>query len=71
MADATLRDQLLMQSTTAAAELARMGDRLGAELQRSHDELDSAKTDSASLSSLLSELAAQVGRGTAKNGSRS
>jgi hypothetical protein len=61
MADAGLRDQLLMQSKAAATELAKLGERLGAELQRSHHELKTTKTDSASLSSLLSELAARVG----------
>jgi hypothetical protein len=61
MADAGLRDQLLMQSKAAATELARLGERLGAELQRSHHELKSTKTDSAALSGLLSELAARVG----------
>jgi hypothetical protein len=75
MADAGLRDQLLMQSKAAASELAKLGERLGAELQRSHHELKSTKTDSASLSSLLSELAARVGGAPApasgKNGPRS
>jgi hypothetical protein len=75
MADAGLRDQLLMQSKAAATELAKLGERLGAELQRSHHELKSTKTDSASLSSLLSELAARVGGAPApapgKNGPRS
>jgi DNA repair exonuclease SbcCD ATPase subunit len=72
MADAGLRDQLLMQSTAAASELAKLGERLGAELQRSHQELKSSKTDSATLSSLLSELAARVGGSQAgKNGHRS
>jgi DNA repair exonuclease SbcCD ATPase subunit len=60
MADAGLRDQLLMQSKVAATDLAKLGERLGAELQRSHHELKTTKTDSASLSSLLSELAARV-----------
>ncbi len=73
MADAGLRDQLLMQSAAAASELSKLGDRLGAELQRSHHELDSTKTDSATLSTLLSELAARVGAPHApgKNGQRS
>ena len=72
MADAGLRDQLLMQSEAAAAELARLGERLGAELQRSHHELRTTKTDSAALSGLLSELAAKVGGAPAgKNGPRS
>lgn len=77
MADAGLRDQLLLQSEAAAAELTKLSDRLGAELQRSHHELKATKIDSASLSSLLSELAARVGGGGApapasgKNGPRS
>jgi len=79
MADAGLRDQLLMQSKAAANELAKLGDRLAAELQRSHQELHSTKTDRATLSSLFSELAARVGGGPApaaapapgKNGPRS
>ena len=79
MADAGLRDQLLMQSKTAATELAKLGDRLAAELQRSHLELKSTKTDRAALSSLFSELAARVSGGPApaaapapgKNGPRS
>ena len=79
MADASLRDQLLMQSKAAATDLAKLGERLGTELQRSHHELKTTKTDSASLSSLLSELAARVGGAPApapgpapgKNGPRS
>ncbi len=70
-ADADLRDQLLMQSKAAATELARLGERLGAELQRSHHELKSTKTDSAALSSLLADLAAKVGGAPGKNGPRS
>ena len=61
MADAGLRDQLLLQATAAAAELTRLGERLTAELNRSHQELKSTKTDSAALAGLLSELAARVG----------
>jgi len=61
MADAALRDQLLLQSRDAAAELAKLGERLGAELSRSHQELKSAKTDRATLAALLSDVAAQLG----------
>ncbi|HYC32745.1 MAG TPA: hypothetical protein VEB59_10695 [Gemmatimonadales bacterium] len=75
MADASLRDQLLHQSTVAASELTRLGERLGAELRRSHEELASAKTDRGALASLLTDMA---GRLTApdkapdkKNGARS
>ena len=60
MADATLRDQLLQQSTTAASELARLGERLGAELRRSHAELASAKTDRTALASLLTDMAGRL-----------
>ena len=61
MADAALRDQLLLQSRDAAAELAKLGERLSAELSRSHQELKSAKTDRATLAALLSDVAAQLG----------
>jgi hypothetical protein len=71
MADAALRDQLLLQSKAASTELTRLGERLTAELKRSHHELKSTKTDSAALAGFLSELAARVG-GTpgGKNGPR-
>jgi hypothetical protein len=71
MADAGLRDQLLLQSQAASSELAKLADRLTAELTRSHHELKSTKTDSAALAGFLSELAARVG-GTppGKNGPR-
>ena len=61
MADAALRDQLLAQSTDAAAELARLGERLGAELDRSHRELRSTKTDSSTLAALLTDVASRLG----------
>jgi len=59
-ADAALRDQLLNQSTTAAQELAKLGERLGAELKRSHTELASAKTDRTALASLLTDMAGRL-----------
>ncbi len=61
MADAALRDQLLLQSRDSAAELAKLGERLGAELSRSHQELKSSKTDRATLAALLNDVAAQLG----------
>ena len=67
MADAALRDQLLHQSTTAAAELARLGERLGA----SHQELASAKTDRTALASLLTDMAGRLTAPDKKNGARS
>jgi hypothetical protein len=60
MADAALRDQLLQQSATAANELAKLGERLGAELKRSHTELAHAKTDRTALASLLTDMAARL-----------
>jgi hypothetical protein len=60
MADAALRDQLLSQSTTAANELARLGERLSAELTRSHTELATAKTDRTALASLLTDMAGRL-----------
>jgi DNA repair exonuclease SbcCD ATPase subunit len=71
MADAALRDQLLLQSTTAAAELGKLGERLGAELKRSHAELASAKTDRTALASLLTDMAGRLTGGPAGNGPRS
>ena len=61
MADAALRDQLLLQSRDAAAELAKLGERLTAELSRSHQELHSTKTDRATLAALLTDVASQLG----------
>jgi hypothetical protein len=61
MADAGLRDQLLAQSADAAAQLARLGERLTAELNRSHQELKTTKTDRSALAALLSDVAARLG----------
>ena len=72
LADAGLRDQLLLQSKATSSELARLTERLTAELSRSHQELKSTKTDSAALAGFLSELAARVGGASpGKNGPRS
>ena len=64
LADAALRDQLLM-----------MGDQLTTELTRSHQALDSAKTDRTALAGLLTDMAARLGGASAsppgKNGPRS
>ena len=73
LADAGLRDQLLLQAERASAELTRLGEHLTADLKRSHHELESTKTDAAALSGFLSELAARVGSlaaPPAKNGPR-
>ena len=64
LADAALRDQLLM-----------MGEQLTTELTRSHQALDSAKTDRTALAGLLTDMAARLGGPPAsppgKNGPRS
>jgi len=64
LADAALRDQLLM-----------MGEQLTTELTRSHQALDSAKTDRTALAGLLTDMAARLGGASAsppgKNGPRS
>jgi hypothetical protein len=64
LADAALRDQLLM-----------MGEQLTTELTRSHQALDSAKTDRTALAGLLTDMAARLGAAPAsppgKNGPRS
>lgn len=70
LADAGLRDQLLAQSRTAAAELAALGERLTGELSRSHQELESTKTDRAALAELFTELATRIGADQGQNGSR-
>ena len=77
MADAALRDQLFAQSASAASELGKLGERLTAEMSRSHHELMSTKTDSTTLAALLTEMATRIGWGpesdgaTGKNGPRS
>jgi hypothetical protein len=64
LADAALRDQLLM-----------MGEQLTTEMTRSHQALDSAKTDRTALAGLLTDMAARLGGAPAsppgKNGPRS
>jgi DNA repair exonuclease SbcCD ATPase subunit len=64
LADAALRDQLLM-----------MGEQLTSELSRSHQALDSAKTDRTALAGLLTDIAARLSGAPAsapgKNGPRS
>lgn len=71
MADAALRDQLLMQSADAAAELAKLGEKLTAELSRSHQELNSAKTDRTTLAALLTDVASRLGEARETNGNGS
>lgn len=67
LSDAELRDQLMAQATAAAAELARVHDRLSAELNRSHEMLSSTKTDRVALASLLTDLATSLSDAPAKD----
>jgi hypothetical protein len=66
LSDAELRDQLMVQAKAASAELAKVHDRLRAELTKSVDDLQSAKTDRASLAALLSDVASRLADGPAK-----
>lgn len=70
MADAGFRDQLLLQAKAASADLAKLGERLTAELNRAHHELKSTKTDSSALAALFADLAGKLGGAPAKNGPR-
>lgn len=70
MADAGLRDQLLLQAKAASAEVAKLSERITAELNRSHHELKSTKTDSATLAGLFTDLASRLSAPPGKNGQR-
>ena len=70
LADAGLRDQLLLQAKATSADLGKLENRLTAELSRSHQELKSSKTDSAALATLFTDLASRLGGGPEKNGRR-
>ena len=70
LADAGLRDQLLLQAKATSADLNKLSDRLSSELTRSHQELKSTKTDSAALAGLFTELASRLGGTPEKNGRR-
>jgi hypothetical protein len=71
LADAGLRDQLLLQAKATSADLNKLSDRLTAELNRSYQELKSAKTDSTALAGLFTDLATRLGGAPEKNGRRS
>lgn len=70
LADAGLRDQLLLQAKATSADLNKLSDRLAAELNRSHQELKATKTDSAALATLFTELASRLSGAPEKNGRR-
>ncbi|MFI5311520.1 MAG: hypothetical protein ACHQQ3_09825 [Gemmatimonadales bacterium] len=70
LSDAELRDQLIAQAKAAGAELARVHDRLSAELAKSHEHLKGTKTDRAALAALLVDVATRLGDGNAKGGSK-
>jgi len=66
LSDAELRDQMMVHAKSASAELAKVHDRLRAELTKSVDDLQSAKTDRASLAAMLTDVAARLADGHAK-----
>ncbi|MDH5234878.1 MAG: hypothetical protein OEW77_07940 [Gemmatimonadota bacterium] len=68
LSDAELRDQLIAQSRSASAELGKVHDRLKAEVTKSVDELQHAKTDRAALAALFTDVATRLGDGPAKGG---
>jgi DNA anti-recombination protein RmuC len=61
MADADLRDQLLQHSSAITSEIARLSERVSAELDRSVKQLDGVKLDTSLLASLLGEMATRLG----------
>ena len=66
LSDAELRDQLIAHAKAASAELGKVHDRLRAELTKSVDDLQQAKTDRAGLAALFTDVAARLGDGPAK-----
>ena len=71
LADAGLRDQLLLQAKATSADLNKLSDRLTAEIHRAYQELRSTKTDSTALAGLFTDLATRLGGAPEKNGRRS
>ena len=70
LADAGLRDQLLLQAKAMSADLNKLSERLTAELTRSHPELKATQPDSAARAGLFTELASRLGGTPEKNGRR-
>ena len=73
LADADLRDQILQQGAALSADIARLAERAAAELDRSVTGLQSAKLDTASLVSVLNDMAGRLGgngKGSGKSGAR-
>lgn len=73
LADADLRDQILQQRTALSADISQLSQRLSSELNRSVQELKAEKLDTATIASLLSDMASRLtgnGRGSAKNATR-
>ncbi len=61
LADAEIRDQLLMHASATSTEFARTRQALSADVAGKHQELMTKKTDRVALARLLSEVAAQLG----------
>ncbi len=61
LADAEIRDQLLMHASATSTEFARTRQGFTADLAGKHQELMTKKTDRVALAQLLSEVARQLG----------
>ncbi len=61
LADAEIRDQLLMHASATATEFARTREALSTDMAGKHHELMTRKTDRNALASLLAEVAKQLG----------
>ena len=61
LADAEIRDQLLMHASATATEFARTREVLSTDMAGKHHELMTKKTDRNALASLLAEVAKQLG----------
>lgn len=61
LADAEIRDQLLMHASATSSEFARTRQALSADMAGKHQELMTKKTDRNALAQLLSDVARQLG----------
>lgn len=68
LSDAELRDQVSKASAALTAELGRLGERIGAELDRSVSELKNEKLDTAAFVTALSEVAAKAAQPSGRGG---
>jgi len=61
LADAELRDQILAHSAALSADLAQLGAKMSAELDRAVEQLDGDKLDTSRLAGLIGQLAVELG----------